>query len=68
MKENGEKADTNILGQMRGLEPGGEMEFPVERLYYIRSCASTINLLRGYKSLRTKADAKSRIVRVIRCA
>ena len=48
----------NNLEQMRTLEIGQSVDFPLAKVFSIRTSAANLNLMRGFKSLATSTDRK----------
>lgn len=64
-----ERIDKNsMLGQMKLLEVGRRVAFPIEKLCTIRVGVASLNKIRGYKSLRTSVLDEPGSVVVIRIA
>lgn len=53
-------------GRIRNLNVGEHVDFPIEKIFAIRTAVSNINLMRGHKSLTTKASRADKLVTVTR--
>ena len=54
--------------KVKSLEIGQSTSFPIEKLFSIRTLTSSLNTMRGCKSLTTEVDKESRTITVNRIA
>lgn len=64
MKENSK--NMSDLGAIKALEKGGEISFPISKLFSIRASVCNLNVVNGKKYLATKTDREAGVITVTR--